>query len=126
MSRIFRGEDGSAFGRPSRLNSGLVDQHDRNLVLDPIDAVALEALQAFFVCGELYFGLAEGAGEDPEEFGVKRHGGLLNGIVAAMLPIFPATVNLRAGSMTLSVVTMEDETFQGRFRQLSPDAVLTA
>jgi len=93
MSRTLRGEAESVFGRSFRFNGGLVDQHDRNVVLDSVNAKAAEALQAFLVGGELHFRFAERAGQDFEELGVKRHGGLLNIGGAAIYTRPPAIVN---------------------------------
>jgi len=85
MRRIFRVESALIFGGSFRFNGGLVDQHDRNVVLDAIDAVAAEALQALLIGGQSHFRLAQRAGEDLEELGVKRHGGLLKVVDAAIL-----------------------------------------
>jgi hypothetical protein len=85
MRRIFRGERRLGFGWSFRFNGGLVDQHDRNVVLDTVDTVATEALQALLIGGQFHFGLTQRAGEDLEELGVKRHGGLLKVVSAAIL-----------------------------------------
>jgi hypothetical protein len=85
IRRTFGVEPGLILGGSFRFNGGLVDQHDRNIVLDTVDAEAAEALQGFLVCGQLDFGLAQRTGEDLEELGIKRHGGLLNVVGAAIL-----------------------------------------
>src|ERR1700704_2224172 len=55
------------------LNSGFVDQHDRDVVLDRVDPVALAALERRTVLDELYRGLAVRARKDFEQLGVDWH-----------------------------------------------------
>src|SRR5512145_3314081 len=57
----------------SRFDRGLVQQHDRNVVLDRIHALALAALERAAVLHEIDLGLAVRAGQDLEQFGVYGH-----------------------------------------------------
>src|SRR5512141_43179 len=63
----------SGLDGPVGLDDGLIDDHDRDVVLDGVDAVAGDALQALFVGRELDVGLAQGAGQDGQERGADRH-----------------------------------------------------
>ncbi len=51
-----------------RLDRGLIDQHDRDIVLDRIDAVALGALQTLGILSVLERLLAGRADQDFEQF----------------------------------------------------------
>ena len=55
-------------------DSGLVQQHDGDVVLDRIDALALTAFQRGAVLDELNLGLAVGAGQYLEQFRIDGHG----------------------------------------------------
>lgn len=111
MRRTFRGEPGLIFGGSFRFNRGLVDQHDRNVVLDTVDTVAAEALQAFPVRGQSHLVLAERAGENFEELGIKCHGGLLNVVGAVILYQISGDGQPHAThSLYLAVIIMDLET----------------
>ena len=56
-----------------RLDGGLDDQHDRDVVFDWIHALALVALQRGAVLDELHLGLAVGAGQNLEQFRIDGH-----------------------------------------------------
>jgi hypothetical protein len=55
------------------VDGGLVDQHDRDVVLDRIDPAALVAFEALAVVDEPDGGLAVGTREDFEQFLVNWH-----------------------------------------------------
>jgi hypothetical protein len=55
-------------------DSGLVNQHHRDVILDGIDAMTLLALEAGAVIHQLHWRLTVGAGQDFQEFGIDGHG----------------------------------------------------
>lgn len=59
----------------SRLYRRLVQQHDRNIVLDGVDALALGALERRPVLDEVDLRLAVGTGKYLEQFRIHRHAG---------------------------------------------------
>jgi tetratricopeptide (TPR) repeat protein len=57
----------------SRFDSRLVQQHDGNIILDPVDALALRTLERRPVLDEVHLRLALRAGEYFQQFRVDRH-----------------------------------------------------
>jgi hypothetical protein len=64
----------------SRFDGRLVQQHDGDVVLDRVDALALSALERGAVLDELDLRLAVRAGENLEQFRVNRHGVLVDSL----------------------------------------------
>src|SRR5688572_18977343 len=60
-----------------RLDGGLVQQHDRDVVLDGEHTMALPALQARAVLHQRHRGLAARTGQDLQQFSVHWHGEIL-------------------------------------------------
>ena len=61
------------FNGASVLDRGLVNQHDRDVILHRIDAPARVALQPRAVVDQVHGGLAGWAHQDFKERGVNRH-----------------------------------------------------
>ena len=55
------------------LDGRFVDQHDRNVVLDRIDALARAAFERRAVLDERHRRLAMGTGKNVEQFLINRH-----------------------------------------------------
>ena len=76
-----------------RFNRGLFDEHDRDIVLDPVDAVAAQALQRLLVFGQLDVGLALGAGHNREKLRIKGHSNLLSRFAPYLIAYPPRPSN---------------------------------
>jgi hypothetical protein len=57
-----------------RLDGGFIDQHDRDVVLNRVDAVTGRAFEGRAVLDEVYRRFAVGTGENLEQFRVNGHG----------------------------------------------------
>jgi hypothetical protein len=79
MSNILWISEGGTSSCLIRLNSRLFDDHDRDIILDGVNAAAPDTLKAFAVCRQSHVRFAERAGEDFEKSRVKGHIPLLAG-----------------------------------------------
>lgn len=73
MRRIFFTAERSIFGLSLWFNGCLVYEHDRDVVLDGIDPVALDTFEAFVVGRKFDVGFAFRTGQDFKQLGVYCH-----------------------------------------------------
>jgi hypothetical protein len=64
ISRILWNFVGSGLDGSIRLNAGLIDEHNGDVILDGIDAVASDTLQALSIRCELDIGFAQRTSQD--------------------------------------------------------------